>query len=121
MNKTTLLIGASPKKERYSNKAMNLLAEKGHTVIPVNPAFDEIDGISTIKNVEDLNSPIHTVTLYVNPKRLEPMVGHIIAAEPKRIIFNPGTESDEIEKRFNENGISTLKACTLVMLNTGQY
>lgn len=121
MNKPTLLIGASPKKDRYSNIAMNLLKDKGYDVIPVNPVLDKIDGINVIRSLDLLNKPVHTITLYVNPKRLEPMVEKIIAIKPKRIIFNPGTESEDIKTKFSANGIETLEACTIVMLNTGQY
>jgi predicted CoA-binding protein len=121
MKKTTLIIGASPKKERYSNMALNLLKEKGYHVIPVNPATENIDGVKTIKNLTELKEPVHTVTLYVNAKRLTDMAENIIKIKPERIIFNPGTESKELMEKFNSKGIETLEACTLVMLNTGQY
>jgi hypothetical protein len=35
--------------------------------------------------------------------------------------MNPGTEDDAHEKRLTENGIEVERACTLVMLRTGQF
>jgi hypothetical protein len=40
---------------------------------------------------------------------------------PKRIIFNPGTENDELAKMAKDKGIQPVEACTLVLLSTGQY
>jgi hypothetical protein len=41
--------------------------------------------------------------------------------KPKRIIFNPGTENDDLIKLAEENKIEPFIGCTLVMLSTGQY
>ncbi|MFX8700478.1 CoA-binding protein, partial [Acinetobacter baumannii] len=46
---------------------------------------------------------------------------YLIQLHPKRIIFNPGTENETLKKLAQANGISTMEACTLVMLSTGQY
>ena len=40
---------------------------------------------------------------------------------PKRIIFNPGTENDDLIKMAKDNNIKPVLGCTLVMLSTGQY
>jgi hypothetical protein len=45
----------------------------------------------------------------------------VIKTKPKRIIFNPGSENEELEKLAKENGIETIEACTLVLLSTNQY
>ena len=39
----------------------------------------------------------------------------------KRVIFNPGTESPELADTLDRAGITHLEACTLVMLQTGQF
>jgi hypothetical protein len=40
---------------------------------------------------------------------------------PKRIIFNPGAENPELEKKAQAKGIETEEACTLVMLSIGNF
>jgi len=37
------------------------------------------------------------------------------------VIFNPGAENPELSTMLKEAGIEPVEACTLVMLNTGQY
>jgi hypothetical protein len=46
---------------------------------------------------------------------------YIISLRPKRIIFNPGTENDELFDLAVQNNIKPVEACTLVLLSTGQY
>ena len=46
---------------------------------------------------------------------------YIISLKPKRLIFNPGAENNELERLAKQNNIQILEACTLVLLSTGQY
>jgi len=92
--------------------------EKGHEVIPVSPRGDDILGIAGVK---ELPPGIDTVTLYLSPKRFLPILEQVISASPRRVIFNPGTESPEAVQRLSEAGIKTENACTLVLLNTGAF
>ena len=39
---------------------------------------------------------IDTVTLYLNPGHQKEYYDYIISLHPKRIIFNPGAENDEL-------------------------
>ena len=120
-NKTTLVVGASLKKERYSNKALHMLKEYGHEVIGVHPARDEIDGIPCTRSLEAVDRKIHTVTLYVGAKRSETMQDAIIALRPHRVIFNPGAENESLKSGLEHEGILCEEACTLVLLKTGQF
>jgi len=116
-----LLIGASKKSERYANMAMKRLVEKKHEVVLFNPALTEIDGNPVANTFADIGLPVDTVTVYVGPRHLEPMVDDIIALRPRRIISNPGTESALMQQKAEEAGIEYLEACTLVLLSTGQF
>ncbi|MFH2047018.1 MAG: CoA-binding protein [Pseudomonadota bacterium] len=116
-----VVLGASPKEERYSNQAVHLLAEYGHQVIPVNPAFDNIGGLPTAHKLSDINDKIDTITLYVNEKVSASQKDDILALKPKRVIFNPGAENPSLRESLKEKGIITEEACTLVMLRTGQF
>ncbi len=118
---TVAVIGASPKEDRYSNKAIRLLKEYNHTSVPVAPRYKEIEGETTYQNLEDIPEKVDTVTMYVGPKRQGPIIDEIIKLAPKRVIFNPGTENKEAEERLKKEGIDVLEACTLVLLRTKQF
>lgn len=124
MSKTTAVLGASPKAGRYSHMALTRLLNAGYKAIPVNPAYGEIEGQSSVATVSEAASAaggLHTLTLYLAPHHLEPLVDDILAAKPGRVIFNPGTESSLVQKALDGAGIPWMEACTLVLLSTGQY
>lgn len=121
MSENIVVLGASPKPERYSNKAVTMLTEKGYNVIPVHPAVSSVNGIRVTADLANIKDEIHTVTLYVNGSMVETMVDKIAALKPQRVIFNPGTESEAAQKALGEKGIEVVQACTLVLLRTGQF
>lgn len=121
MTEIVAVLGASPKPQRYSNKAIRLLREYGHTVIPVNPAQKEIEGLPVVANVEALTGKVDTVTMYVSPAHSDPLLPGLLALKPKRVIFNPGAENPSLERELKKAGIDVEEACTLVLLRTGQF
>lgn len=116
-----VVVGASANEERYSNKAMKMLAEYGHTPIPVAPAADTILERKVYRHVRDVAERVDTVTLYVGPQRQTGLFDQIIELKPKRVIFNPGTENPAEYERLQAANIEPIEACTLVMLRTGQF
>ena len=119
-NKRTLVIGATPKMDRYSFKAAQLLQEHNHEVIPYGIKKGTI-GTLEIQNQCPEKESFDTITLYINPKLQEQYSQKIIDLNPKRIIFNPGTENEELVRIAQKKEIQTLNACTLVLLRTNQY
>jgi len=119
-NKKTLILGATPDSSRYAYLAANRLTGKGHTIVNVGIKTGEVAGVP-IEKPETIHDDIDTVTLYVGPQHQVGLYNYILNTHPKRIIFNPGTENDELRRMANENGIETEYACTLVLLSIGQY
>ncbi len=119
--KTVVVLGATPKADRFAYRAMKMLQDYGHKAIPVNPAFEEILGESCYKSISEVSQPIDTVTMYLGAARSEPLISQIVQAHPRRIIFNPGAENDRLEAEAKANGIEVLHDCTLVMLQSGRF
>jgi len=115
------VLGASANPQRYSHMAIVLLKEKGFPVVPIHPALEEIQGLPVVKRLADIQHEIHTLTLYLSAKHLPPMIGEIVQLAPRRVIFNPGTESVETIEALRRAGSDCIEACTLVMLTTGQF
>ena len=120
MQKNTVVLGASQNEERYSNMAVKKLGANKHSVTAIGNKEGIINDTKIIKDNPSI-SDVDTVTLYLNPKNQKPYYDYILSLNPKRIIFNPGTENEELEKIANEKGIKTMEACTLVLLSTNQY
>ncbi len=120
MNKKTVVIGASPKKSRFSNKAVRMLSEYGHPLVAIGLREAEIYGIKIIKDPPEIEN-VHTITIYVGKKNQKEYYDYILNLKPKRIIFNPGAENQELEKMAKNEGIEVVQDCTLVMLSKGKF
>lgn len=118
--KKTLVIGASENPARYSYLAVQKLSANQHPVLALGVKKGTI-GNTQIETEKKAFEQIDTITLYINPSRQKEYYDYILALQPKRIIFNPGTENEELKKLAQQNGIQTMEACTLVLLSTAQY
>ena len=120
MMKKTLVIGASENPDRYSNKAISALVSHQHDVVAIGLRVGEVAGVSFNSEKKAFEN-VDTVTLYVGPKNQPEYYTYILNLNPKRVIFNPGTENPEFISKLETAGIYTEIACTLVLLATGQY
>lgn len=118
--KKTLLIGASPNPARYAYLVAHRLVDAGHEIVNIGIKKGEVAGVA-IQPPGDPMSDIHSITLYIGPQLQPQYYDYIVRTNPQRIIFNPGTENAELEALAQQKGIETLRACTLVLLSTGQY
>ena len=115
------VIGASNKPHRYSYKALKLLQEKGHTAFPVHMRIKDIDGLTVFPSVSDIKEDIDTMTMYVSKDISDKLAEDILEKNPSRIIFNPGAENQDLLEKAKDAGITTINACTIVMLKTEQF
>ncbi len=120
MSKKTLVLGASDNPERYSFLAINRLKAAGHDVIGIGKQKATVAGVE-IQTEQTSIKDLHTITIYLNPLHQKNYYDYILSLKPKRIIFNPGTENEELAQLALKQNIQPVEACTLVMLSTGQY
>ncbi len=118
--KKTLVIGASTNPERYSYLAVNKLVAYNYPVAAIGLKKGVVAGVE-IETEKKPFEDIDTVTLYINPSRQAEYYNYILSLHPKRLIFNPGTENDELFDLAKKNNIEPQEACTLVLLSTNQY
>lgn len=118
--KATLVLGASPKEERYANRAVYSLLAHGHPVVAVGARSGSI-GSTPILTDLPADLEVDTVTLYLSAANQRGWYDRLLALRPRRIIFNPGAENPELAALAARSGIGTEEACTLVLLATGQY
>lgn len=118
--KKTVVLGATPNPTRYAYAAVLRLQREGIEAVPVGIRKGEIDGTTILRDQPDIED-VDTVTLYLNPQRQQAYYDYILSLQPKRIIYNPGTENPELMKLAQEHGIENEVACTLVMLASGSY
>lgn len=119
-----IVVGASPKPDRYSYKAIQQLLAAGHTVRGVHPVHREVLGVEvypTLTEAAEAMGGVDTITLYLNPSRSGALLDELLELKPKRVIFNPGAENEKLAADLEKADITPVEACTLVLLSTGQY
>jgi uncharacterized protein len=118
--KKTVVLGASPDSSRFAYKAANMLVNYGHEMVPVGIKKGEVAGKQILNGQPDIED-VDTVALYIGAKNQSSLYDYILKLKPRRIIFNPGTENDELISLAKNNNIEPVMGCTLVMLSVGTY
>lgn len=113
------VLGYSSDPSRYSYMAYNLLKDYKHEAIAINPT--EIVAESNLRRAKDKFGQPHTLTMYVRPTISDKMIDDILEVAPKRVIFNPGTENQNLINRLKNANIEVVTGCTLIMLKTNQF
>lgn len=116
----TLVIGASENPTRYSFKAINSLLMHGHEVVALANRAGSLKGID-FETEPKAFADVDTITLYVNPANQLAYYEYILSLNPRRVIFNPGTENIELMELLKQKNIESVIACTLVLLSTNQF
>lgn len=121
--KSTLIAGFSPRPGRFSLLALRALQNAGHEVLLMGRKSGEFEGrrVFGLGEAPPPGLRVHTLTLYLRAELQRLFYPCFLQWQPHRIIFNPGTENPEFEDLCHREGIEALRACTLVMLSTGQY
>ena len=120
MKPLTLVLGASLNPSRYSNIAILKLRANKIPVIALGLKKGVVGDVVIDTERKQFND-IDTVTLYVNPSRQKEYYQYIISLQPRRVIFNPGTENSELMELLHSNDIESEVACTLVLLSLKKY
>lgn len=118
--KKTLVLGASDNPARYSYLAINRLRAAKHPVVAIGKKNTKVFDVN-VDTEKKQYSNVDTVTVYLNPENQKGYYDYILSLHPKRIIFNPGAENEELAGLAKSTGIQPMEACTLVLLSTGQF
>lgn len=120
MKPLVVVIGASTKPERYANMAIRSLNAHGHEVIAIGMREGKVGSIPIITE-KPVVRQCFAVTLYVGPAKQPAYYAYILELQPKRLIFNPGTENPELAILAENAGILVVHDCTLMMLGNGTF
>ena len=112
--KTVAVIGASPDRRKFGNKALRAFREAGYRAIPITPRHAQVEGERAYPSVLDFPDPIDLATIYVPPAIGETLVEGIAAKGIAEVWFNPGSESAALLARARAAGIDPIAACSII-------
>lgn len=116
--KNWVVVGANPNPEKYGNKIYNKLLNHGYNVVPVNPVYDEVEGVKTAKSLKDVEGEIDCINVVVSPKRAIEVVQDAIDLGIRYIWFQPGAFDENVIDMAENAGLEVVfHACVLVELD----
>ena len=121
MKQTVAILGASNKPDRFAYKAFQMLKEYGHNPVPVGQNLQTLEGYKVYEKLADIPVPVETLTMYLRAEISSKIKDEILKLNPKRVIFNPGTENPELVEALEKQGVHIVEDCTLVLLKTNQF
>ncbi|KUJ98408.1 MAG: Uncharacterized protein XD43_1924 [Thermococcales archaeon 44_46] len=109
------LVGATPNPTKYGNIILKDLLGKGFEVLPVNPKYDEIEGVKCYRSVKELPRDVDVIVFVVPPKVGLQVAKEAVEAGFKRLWFQPGAESEEIREFLEKAGVEySFEKCIMV-------
>lgn len=110
-----MIIGASADRSKFGNKAVRAHLAAGDTVLPVNPAGGEIEGLRVSKTIAEAPGPIERAVLYVRePQGLEAVAALAARGDVTEVWLSPGADSDAVVARAEALKLNPVQACSIV-------
>jgi hypothetical protein len=105
---TFAIVGASQDKSKYGYEVFETLMRHGYTLLPINPKYAEIDGVTCYPSLPDLpHSP--DVVLTAAPASVSEKIAETCAALGIPIFWMPpGTETDAALEICRQNNVTAI-------------
>jgi uncharacterized protein len=114
MTRRVAIIGASPHRHKYGNKALRAFASQGYDVVPINPTTDVVEGLRAYASVLDVPGDIEMATFYVPPEIGLEVIESVAKKGIREVWLNPGSESADLLARARELGLNPILACSIM-------
>ncbi|WP_211163491.1 CoA-binding protein [Azoarcus taiwanensis] len=106
--RTIAVVGLSANWHRPSFFAAKYMQERGYTIVPVNPAYDEILGQKCYPSLRDIPIPIDMVDVFRKPEDVLPLVDDAIAIGAKSFWMQLGVINAEAAQRAEAAGMKVV-------------
>jgi predicted CoA-binding protein len=112
---TIAIIGASPDRTKFGNKAVRAYQRVGYQVYPVHPTADNVEGLAVLRSVRDVPAaPLDRVSVYLPPAVTLTVLDDIAAVSPGEVWLNPGSYDNHVVERAAELGLPIVRGCSIV-------
>jgi predicted CoA-binding protein len=116
MNRSVAVVGASPDRRKFGNKAVRAYLAAGYDVFPVHPTEPAVEGRPAYKRVADIpRERLDRVALYVPPNVGLTVLDGLAGKPIGQLILNPGADSPEVVARAKELGLPAVQGCAIIM------
>jgi predicted CoA-binding protein len=112
---TIAILGASPDRAKFGNKAVRAYLQKGYDVYPINPKAEQIEGLTVYGTLAEVPAaPLHRISVYLPPPVLLGLMDEIAAKGCNELWLNPGCDTPEVIEKARALGLNPIAACSIV-------
>jgi predicted CoA-binding protein len=113
--RTIAIVGLSPNPQRPSNEVARYLRAAGYTIIPVNPACDEVLGEKCYASLREIPGPVDLVDVFRRAEDVMPIVEDAIAIGARALWLQLGVVAPEAALRAADAGLKVvMDRCTKI-------
>jgi len=121
MSKVIAVIGASNDRGKFGNRAVRAFVQQGHTVVPINPHENTVEGLQVYRSVLDVPFAIDMASFYVRPEVGEQVIEEVSRKQIPEVWFNPGSDSDALLAKARRLSIEPIVACSIMAVGRNPY
>jgi hypothetical protein len=113
--RTIAIVGISPNPHRPSNEVARYLRDAGYTIIPVNPACDEVLGEKCYPSLHEVPMRIDMVDVFRKAEDVAPVVESAIAVGAGSIWLQLGVIAPKAAQQAAQAGLKVvMDRCTKI-------
>lgn len=106
--KTVAVVGISHKEHRASHQVAKFMMEKGYTVIPVNPKYDEVLGQTCYATLEDIPVAVDMVDCFRRSEDILPIAKSAIEIGAKVLWMQLSVINHDAEELAEAAGLKVV-------------
>jgi predicted CoA-binding protein len=109
------VVGATDNPEKYGNRIVKNLKNRGYDVYPVNPRLKEIEALACYTSLANIPVRVDVVDFVVPPAATEEILKQCKELGLNRIWLQPGSESETAIAFCNENNLKVVHSVCVMM------
>ena len=113
--RTIAVVGISAKPDRPSHEVAHYLQRAGYTIIPVNPAYQEVMGLKCYPSLHEVPGKIDIVDVFRKPTEVMAVVDEAIAVGAASVWLQLGVIAPEAADKAAAAGLKVVSdRCTKI-------
>jgi len=109
------VVGATDNPEKYGNRVVKNLRERGYEVYPVNPKLEEVEGLKCYPSIAEIPVRVDVVDFVVPPKAAEEILKQCRDLGLDRIWLQPGSESETALAFCQDNNLKVIHSVCVML------
>ena len=102
------IVGATQNQAKYGYKVLVDLKDKGFKVVPINPKYVEVAGLTCYPDLLSLEERPDAVVLVVGENNALKIIKDCVDLELNRVWFQPGSEFGQAVTMAKDNGLQVV-------------